>query len=269
MEHEVVYYQGIENLKIDTPIKNSHYTVLICNNGSVSMKVGFHKFELVPNTIAIIPPDAIFSTSDISEDLNVKQVFFEKPFLQKLFLKQDIIEELLLLNNNYPPLYALNDRYELVAARFVAIKREIESQYAYHLDIVRLTLMEILYEYNRACEYCLLGFKKNMNRNYQLTYEFKRLVDQHFASWSSISHYALKLGITAKHLSEVIKEETGHTALQIIHERILLESQYLLRYSTLSIKECASTLGFETASYFSRFFKSNMTISPNEYRKNL
>ena len=35
------------------------------------------------------------------------------------------------------------------------------------------------------------------------------------------------IGISAKHLSEVIKEETGNTALQIIHERLLLESQYL------------------------------------------
>lgn len=269
MEVEVKYYEGSENLKIGTPVKNNHYTVLICYSGSSSIKVGHHQFELSPNTIAIIPPEVIFSINNIATDLDIRQIFFMKTFLQKMFLKEGIIDELLLLNSNYPPLYQLNERFPIVADRFVAVKREIESQYAYHLDIVRLILMEILYEYNRACEYCLLGFEKNMNRNYQLTYEFKRLVDQYFSTWKSIGQYASQLGISAKHLTEVVKEETGYSALQIIHERLLLESQYLLKHSTLSIKECAGVLGFETASYFSRFFKSHMIISPNEYRKKM
>ncbi|MGU3377068.1 helix-turn-helix domain-containing protein [Chryseobacterium sp. M5A1_1a] len=269
MELEVKYYEGIENLKIDTPVKNEYYTVLICYTGSSSIKVGFHQFELSPDTIAIIPPDVLFSISSISDNLDIRQIFFFKPFLQKMFLKEGVIDELLLLNTNYPPLYKLNERFQIVADKFIAVKREIETQYAYHLDIVRLILMEILYEYNRACEYCLLGFEKNMNRNYQLTYEFKRLVEQYFSTWDSIGQYASQLGISAKHLTEVVKEETGNSALQIIHERLLLESQYLLKHSTISIKECAHVLGFETSSYFSRFFKSHMSISPNDYRKKM
>jgi AraC family transcriptional activator of pobA len=269
IEREVKYHQGTENFRIGTPVKNDYYTVLICYSGSTSIKVGFHEFELSSNTIAIIPPDVIFSINSVSDDLDIRQILFIKTFLQKMFLKEGIIDELLLLNNSYPPIYQLGERFQIVADRFAAVKREIESQYAYHLDMVRLILMEILYEYNRACEYCLLGFEKNMNRNYQLTYEFKKLVEQYFYTWNSIGQYASLLGISAKHLIEVVKEETGLTALQIIHERLLLESQYLLKHTTVSIKECANILGFETASYFSRFFKSHMTISPNDYRKKI
>ncbi|WP_353162397.1 helix-turn-helix domain-containing protein [Myroides odoratus] len=267
IDQELKYYEGIENLKIEIPTKNDYYTILICHHGFSTIKAGFHQFKLTPGTIAIISPNVILSTSDISADLEVKQLFFTKPFLQKIFLKDEIVDELLLLNNNYPPMYELHTRFQLVADKFTAIKNEIDLQYAYHLDIVRLLVMEILYEYNRACEFCLLGFEKNMNRNYQVTYEFKKLVDQYFSTWNSIGQYASTLNVSAKHLTEVVKEETGHTALQIIHERILLESQFLLKHSTKSIKECALTLGFETASYFSRFFKSHMNISPHAYRK--
>jgi AraC family transcriptional activator of pobA len=269
MESEVQYAEGTANLRIDNPIKNNYYTVLICCAGSASVKIGFHEFALLPTTIAILPPNVIFSTNNVSHDLDVKQIFFTKPFLQKIFLKENIVEELLLLNSNYPPVYELNENFLTVSNRFASFKRELISKSAYHLDIARLILMEILYEYNRACEYCLLGFKKNMNRNYQLTYEFKKLVDEYFSKWKSIGQYASHLGISAKHLTEVIKEETGNTALQIIHERLLLESQYLLKHSTASIKECAGRLGFETASYFSRFFKSHMAISPNDYRRKM
>jgi len=267
IKQELRYYEGNENLKVNIPVKNDYYTVLICFKGFSSIKVGFHVFELNPRKIAIIPPDTIFSTMGVSNSLDVKQVFFTKTFLQKIFLKEGVIDELLLLNNNYPPVYDLNSRFQPVSDKFEAIRNEVNSQYAYHLDIIRLILMEILYEYNRACEFCLLGFEKNMNRNYQLTYEFKKLVDQSFSTGNSIGQYASKLNVSAKHLTEVVKEETGHTALQIIHERLLLESQYLLKHTTKSIKECALILGFETASYFSRFFKSHMSISPNAYRK--
>lgn len=269
IDFEVKYQEGQGNLSIGTAVKNEYYTVLICYRGTSSIIVGFHKFDLTPNAITIIPPNVIFSLSNLSDDLDLRQILFVKTFLQKMFVKEDIIDELLLLNSNYPPIYELNERFEIIADRFIAVKREIALQSAYHLDIIRLILMEILYEYNRACEYCLLGFEKNMNRNYQLTYEFKRLVDQYFLDWNSIGQYASKLNVSAKHLTEVVKEETGHTALQLIHERLLLESQYLLKHTTISVKECASRLGFETASYFSRFFKSHMNISPNDYRKKM
>lgn len=264
---ELKYYQGTENLKVNIPVKNDYYTVLICYKGFSSIIVGVHTFELSPNKIAIIPPDTVFSTMSFSNNLEVKQVFFTKTFLQKIFSKEEVIDELLLLNSNYPPVYELHERFQTVSDKFDSIKQEITSKQAYHLDIIRLILIEILYEYNRACEFCLLGFEKNMNRNYQLTYDFKKLVNQDFSTGNSIGEYASKLNISAKHLTEIIKEETGYTALQIIHERILLESQYLLKHTTKSIKECALILGFETASYFSRFFKSHMTISPNAYRK--
>lgn len=69
MELEVKYHEGTENLSIDTPVKNEYYIVLICYTGSSSIKVGFHQFELSPNTIAIIPPDVIFSISSVSDNL--------------------------------------------------------------------------------------------------------------------------------------------------------------------------------------------------------
>lgn len=268
MDSEIRYSESIENLKINDSIKNHHYTVLVCEKGTISIKIGYHHFELAPNTIAILPPDVLFSTNNASENLEVKQIFFTKLSLQKMFLKENIVEELLTLNSKYPPVYDLMDRVSSVSQTFKKIQHELEFKHAYYLDIIRLNITEILYEYNRACEFCLLGFDKNMNRNYQLTHEFKKLVEEHYVTWNSIGTYASHLGISAKHLTEVVKEETGSTALQIIHEKLLLESQYLLKHTTISIKQCADKLGFETASYFSRFFKTHTNRSPNDFRKN-
>ncbi|MDH5827121.1 helix-turn-helix domain-containing protein [Sphingobacterium faecium] len=266
MEFEIIYTKSVDNLFKISPKKNDFYSVLLCLKGDLSIKIGYHSFELSANMISILAPNMIFSTDQPSDDFEVIQLFFHKSFLQKIFIKDEIINELLEFNTNYPPVFMLADSFHKVLQKFKQIGREIENKTAYHLDVSRLLTVEILYEYNRACEYCLLGFQKNMNRNYQLTYQFKKMVDQHFLVWRSIGNYAESLGITAKHLTEVIKIETGQTALQILHERLLLESQYLLKHTSGSIKECAYLLGFDTPSYFTRFFKAQTGISPQAYR---
>lgn len=266
MEFEIIYTKSIDNLFNKSPKKNDFYSVLLCLKGNLTIKIGYHSFELRPNMISILAPNMIFSTDQPSADFEVIQLFFHQSFLQKIFIKEEIINELLELHADYPPVFTLEDSFDQVLQKFNQIGWELEKKSAYHLDVARLVTIEILYEYNRACEYCLLGFQKNMNRNYQLTYLFKKLVDEYFLTWRSIGNYSDHLGITAKHLTEVVKIETGHTALQILHERLLLESQYLLKHTSNSIKECAYLLGFDTPSYFTRFFKTQTEISPQAYR---
>jgi len=266
MESEISCTKTLDTFLRISPQKREFYTILLCLNGRVSVKIGYHDFELKSQMVSILAPDTLFSTTDASNDLEVMQLFFHKSFLQKIYFKEAVIDELLLLHADYAPVFNLESSFEEVLNRFIKIEKELQNNAAYHLDVCRLIVVEILYEYNRTCEYCLLGFQKNMNRNYQLTYQYKQLVEQHFIKWRSIGQYAELLGITAKHLTEVIKTETGQTALQILHDRLLLESQYLLKHSTQSIKECAYQLGFDTSSYFTRFFKTHSGISPQDYR---
>ncbi|MDN3694758.1 AraC family transcriptional regulator [Chryseobacterium tructae] len=266
MNSDILHTQDISRFLAAVPQKNNDYIVLLCLKGYTSIKIGHHSFELGPTMIAILSPGRIFSTEKTSADLEVMQLHFDQSFLNKTFIREEVINQLLELNPDYPPVYSLEDSFPRVLEKFKCIENELMTQSAYHLDVVRLITLEILYEYNRACEFCLLGFKKNMNRNYQLTYEFKKLVDQHFIHWKTVADYSSFLGISAKHLTEVVRIETGSTALRIIHERLLLESQYLLKHTTCSIKECAYQLGFESPSYFTRFFKNNTGMNPNAYR---
>lgn len=265
---EIELTRNRECLLLESPQKRESYTLLLCLKGEVYVTIGYHRFQLLPKMLSILPPDQIFSTEAASEDLDVWQLSFSKLFLQKMFAKEDIIDELLLLSPNYPPRFELEHNFDTVLSRFGQIQREFEMENAYYLDIIRLTVIQLLYDYNRACEHCLLNFEKSMNRNYQLTYQFRKLVDEHFLTWRELGQYAASLGITAKHLTEVVKKETNRTALQILHERLLLEAQYLLKHTDCSIKECAYRLGFEAPSYFNRFFKNQTETTPIAFREN-
>ena len=73
--------------------------------------------------------------------------------------------------------------------------------------------------------------------------------------------YANRLSVPVNHLNEVVKETTGKTTSVLIAERIVKEAVQYLQHSNLSISEMAFGLGFESVSYFSKFFFVNIQVS--------
>jgi AraC family transcriptional regulator, transcriptional activator of pobA len=98
---------------------------------------------------------------------------------------------------------------------------------------------------------------------------FHKLIGQHFAEHLTIEYYASQLNISAKHLIEICKEQTGKTALQHIKEHVVSEAKKLLFHSNLSIKEIAYKLGFDEPANFSKYFKSATSYTPVEYREGI
>ena len=84
---------------------------------------------------------------------------------------------------------------------------------------------------------------------------FWTLLDAHYVTWKTVQQYADALNVTASHLSERIKKETGLPARDHILRRVTLEAQRLAYFSELSLKEIAHQLGYEDVSYFSKLFK--------------
>jgi AraC-like DNA-binding protein len=91
-------------------------------------------------------------------------------------------------------------------------------------------------------------------------------IEQSYTQTHEVTAYADMLNISAGHLSEVVKEQSGKSAIAHIHERLILEAKRLLFHTEHSIKEIAFQLGFEDASYFNRFFKRLVKHTPVEYR---
>ena len=84
-----------------------------------------------------------------------------------------------------------------------------------------------------------------------------------------VTFYADKQCLSARYFSSVIKEKSGSSALQWIIQNVITEAKYLLDNTDLSIKEIATKLNFPTQSFFGKYFKQYVGISPKEYRNKL
>ena len=109
---------------------------------------------------------------------------------------------------------------------------------------------------------------KNTSPEQLLVQKYQAKIKEYFRELHEVSEYASLLNISAGHLSEVVKAQSGKPPITHIHERLILEARRLLFHSQNAIKEIAFELGFSDASYFNRFFKRETGITPAEYRTN-
>ncbi|MCB1709099.1 MAG: helix-turn-helix domain-containing protein [Pseudomonadales bacterium] len=96
---------------------------------------------------------------------------------------------------------------------------------------------------------------------------FTALVERHYRSHKPLPDYARELGITTTFLNEVCRKCSGHSALQIIHRRLLLEARRNLVYTAMSVSAVADQLGFADPAYFTRFFTRGSGQSPGAFRQ--
>jgi AraC-like DNA-binding protein len=85
----------------------------------------------------------------------------------------------------------------------------------------------------------------------------------------TVNHMASQLHLSPKYLSDLLKQETGKTALELIHLHVISEAKNLLVEGERSVAEIAYKLGFENPPYFSRLFKKEVGMSPKEFKSHL
>lgn len=92
-------------------------------------------------------------------------------------------------------------------------------------------------------------------------------IDTWYKQYHEVGYYASLMNLSAGHLSELIKTQSGRPAIAHIHERLIVEARRLLFHTERSVKEIAFELGFEDSSYFNRFFKRLTGDTPAAYRQ--
>ena len=82
----------------------------------------------------------------------------------------------------------------------------------------------------------------------------------------SVGYYADALCYSPKHFSKVIKQACGRTPLDLINESAIEHIKYRLKHSDKSIKEIAEEFNFPNQSFFGKYVKSYLGMSPARYR---
>src|ERR1700749_171785 len=83
----------------------------------------------------------------------------------------------------------------------------------------------------------------------------------------NVSTLASQLNLSSRYLSDMLNQETGKTAIELIHIALVNEAKNRLRLDDQRVSDIAYELGFGDLSYFSRLFKNEKGITPNQFKK--
>lgn len=94
----------------------------------------------------------------------------------------------------------------------------------------------------------------------------KRFVEAQFHRELSLEEIARHVSLSPYHLAKLFKRFTGVTPMQYQLQLRMHQAKRLLRSQLLSIKAVAAQVGYNSAPSFSRAFKREVGVAPNEFR---
>ncbi len=96
--------------------------------------------------------------------------------------------------------------------------------------------------------------------------ELVQLVIENYTKERHVQFYAGRLGISQQHLSTTVKQVTGKNVMDIIAHVVLVDAKAKLKSTSMTVQEIAYSLNFPSASFFGKYFKRYMGMTPLEFR---
>lgn len=259
------YAENHKNLH--TAHKHTFYHLVFFTAGSGTHTIDFETFEVKPYQIYFMIPGQVHSWQ-FENKPDGYIINFSSAFFQSFLLRSDYIDTFNFFSEDVKDavINIPEDSQPKIVSLFEEIIEELnqaENTIA-GFDIIKLLLLQIFIKVAKISENKL---PKANSYNHTLLRNFKQLIEKNYKTLKLPKEYAPLLYITSNHLNAITKDVLGISAGNLIRNRIALEAKRLLINLELSVSEIAYQLNFKDNSYFTKFFKKQTGISPDEFRR--
>lgn len=240
----------------------------MCTEGSVHYVVDTVEQTVGPGDVIIIGNGQTVSDSGCSDDCRGIVMLVSPDFFDEMVKDVHELSQLFLFAREYPVYKFTPEEVDNTMKYYSLMKAKVDqTDHHFRRETVRSLFTTMIYDVSNAIYRVIHGNEVRHTRAEKIFIDFLRLVEQNFRTHRKVSWYGHELCISPKYLSETVKVISRRTPNEWIDNYVVLESRVLLRNSTKSIKEIAQELNFSNQSFFGKFFKEHVGVSPQSYRK--
>ncbi len=243
---------GLKHLRTDQPYRVDEGRVMMVTRGWVRVVINLEEQRLEQQSLIVLVADSIFEIQEWSDDFDLRAFTFKDLPLFTSISQQTYLtlnDDEWQLTNEYVELMWHETRYQ-----------PLQPEVITHLQTA------LLLELKRFADREENLRQQTATRQDKIFHQFLRLVNLYGLRERKIEFYADKLCVTPNHLGAVIKKASGLTVMQWLNRHAIQKAKVLLRYSDLPIWEVAERMNFANPSFFSKFFKREIGMTPAEYR---
>ena len=247
-----------------------YHTHLYCYKGSIEFLFNDQLMECNGGQFLFWFAESRLSGLRFSKNFKATVLLVEKEFLMDNIPDQSWSINAQLHSRVYPvkTWITTQDKVKILTNFKRLNERFLETGHRFYNEALKLQMQLFILEmwHTFANEY---EQRKHSLQTGTLYERFIQLLQQHCMQHREVQFYSNELNITAKYLNHLCKIHSGVTASEWIQrhakERIII----LLQKKNLNISEIADEMEFSSRSFFTRYVKKLLGVTPNEYRGRL
>ena len=167
-------------------------------------------------------------------------------------------------------LHLSDDERQLVLDCFSKIEFELKQTIDKHSKKLITANIELFLDYCQRFYDRQFITRDNVNKG--ILSQFEELLNGYFVSdkpqnigLPSVAYFADALHLSANYFGDLFKKETGQSAKEYIQNKMISVAKDKI-FEDKTVNEVAYELGFKYPQHFTRLFKQQVGVTPNEYK---
>lgn len=237
----------------------------ICTEGYMKASINLLDYEIRPNDLIILLPGTIIQFRERTEKVCLCFAGFSSTCVGRINMIQSV-------GDAYPklmeqPVVPLTEEVCSYLKDYFAILSRASCSESFEMDpeMADISLQSILTSvrliYRRYPE-----ANSTSNRKKEICRQLIQSITENYKNERRAQFYADNLGISLQHLSTTVKQVTGKNVLDIIAYIIIMDAKAKLKSTNMTIQEIAYSLNFPSASFFGKYFRRYVGMTPLDFR---
>lgn len=268
----------VADLSKSKPIQNARvhidrYSVSLKEAVCGDLKYGCNYYDYQEGTLVFLAPGQVVGINNDIDNFHPKGLglFFHPDLIRGTSLGRNIKEYTFFSYSSNEALHISEKEKQIIIDCMKKIEFELKQSIDKHSKKLIVNNIELLLNY--CMRFYDRQFLTRSDINKDILVRFENLLDDYLKSemtqtlgLPTVTYCADKLHLSPNYFGDLIKKETGKTALDHIQLKLIEIAKERVFDTSKSISEIAYELGFKHPQHFSRMFKNATGQTPNKYR---
>lgn len=274
-QHPLINYVDLNksNLISRNRARIDFYAIITKETICGEMRYGNKYYDYSDGSMIFIGPNQIIGSEPEGEMHQPygKALIFHPDLLKGTSLGKHIHEYSFFSYELNESLHLSDREREIVDGCYTNIISEMNQNIDKHSKKLIVANLELLLKY--CSRFYDRQFITRENVNHGILEQFEQKLNEYLLNddlkitgLPSVNYFANELNLSANYFGDLVKKETGNSAQDFIHLKLLELAKERVLDTTKSISEVSIELGFRYPQHFTRFFKQRVGFAPNEYR---
>ncbi len=249
------------------PIQLEMCVIVLVTNGRATVKINGTTYEAKKDDLFICPPNNIVDSGMMSIDFQGHCICISCSYIQHAIPLAVNSWDIKVLFENNPVCTLQPEEAKIFCQYYDLLSTKTQYSSVRQKRVIGTIMLALIYDMHIVLERVVQHNLRPFTSRETLFKRFIDLIESTYPKPRSVSYYAERLNVTPKYFSYVCKQAGGQKATVIIDQYVVKDIVYMMNHTQKSIKEIACELDFPNLSFFGKYVKKHLGVSPKNYRE--